>query len=169
MVRPSRRPALAPVDMCYCHVQRKSLPPRANFWGLQAAEKHSNLKEEGRASGLRQPAEDEGCMNVPLQIAFHGVDHSDAVEDSIRTAVGKLEKLNGRITGCRVAVEGRNHEAETRRVALRIRVDVTVPGSQLVVTEEPEEGRRHDVQGAIRRAFAAMERQLQEHRDRKHK
>jgi ribosome-associated translation inhibitor RaiA len=108
-------------------------------------------------------------MHIPLQIAFHGIDHSDAVETSIRTAVGKLEKINGSITSCRVAVEGRNHEAETRRVALRIRVDVTVPGTELVVTEEPEDGRRHDVQGAIRKAFATMERQLQERRDRKHK
>lgn len=108
-------------------------------------------------------------MRVPLKIAFHGVDHSDAVEESIRTAVGKLEKINGSITGCRVAVEGRNHEAETHRVALRIKVDVTVPGSELVATEEPPDGRRHDMQGAIRRAFASMERQLQQHRDRKHK
>ena len=108
-------------------------------------------------------------MHVPLQIAFHGVDHSDAVESSIRTAVGKLEKLDGRITGCRVAVEGRNHEAETHRAALRIRIGITVPGSELVVTEEPEEGRRTDIAGAVRRAFASMERQLLQHRDRKHK
>ena len=108
-------------------------------------------------------------MHVPLRIAFHGVDHSDAVETSIRTAVGKLEKIDGRITGCRVAVEGRNHEAETHRAALRIRIDVTVPGSELVVTEEPEEGRRNDISGAIRRAFACMERQLLQLRDRKHK
>ncbi len=106
-------------------------------------------------------------MQVPLQIAFHGVDHSDAVEESIRTAVGKLEKINGSIMGCRVAVEGRNHEPETRRAALRIKVDVTVPGFELVATEEPRDGRPHDMQGAIRKAFSNMERQLREHRDRK--
>ena len=106
-------------------------------------------------------------MLVPLQIAFHGVDHSDAAEANIRAAVAKLEKINRKISACRVAVEGRNHVAETHRVALRVRIDVTVPGRELVVTEEPGEGQPHDLQGATRRAFAAMERRLKDHRDRR--
>lgn len=108
-------------------------------------------------------------MDVPLRIAFHGIDHSDAVETSIRTAVDKLEKLNGGITGCRVAVESRNHAAETHRPSVRVRIDVTVPGSELVVTEEPKNGNSHDLPGAVKRAFASMERQLKERRDRKHR
>lgn len=107
-------------------------------------------------------------MRIPLQIAFHGVDHSDAVETSIRSAVDKLEKINNHITACRVAVESRNHKSETHRPALRVRIDVTVPGSELVVTEEPEVGQRHDIQTAIRRGFASMERRLKEQWNRKH-
>ncbi|HEY1723681.1 MAG TPA: HPF/RaiA family ribosome-associated protein [Magnetospirillaceae bacterium] len=107
-------------------------------------------------------------MDVPLQIAFHGIDHSDAVESSIRSAVDKLEKLNGGITGCRVAVESRNHEAETRRASVRVRIDLTVPGTELVVTEEPKNGNSHDLPGAVRRAFQTMERQLKDRRDRRH-
>jgi ribosome-associated translation inhibitor RaiA len=106
-------------------------------------------------------------MLIPLQIAFHGVDHSDAAEANIRAAVAKLEKINRQISACRVAIESRNHVAETHRVALRVRIDVTLPGSELVVTEEPQEGQPHDLKGATRRAFAAMERRLKEHRDRK--
>jgi len=106
-------------------------------------------------------------MLVPLQIAFHGVDHSDAAEANIRAGVAKLEKINGKISACRVAVEGRNHVAETHRVALRVRIDITVPGHELVVTEEPSEGQPHDLLGATRRAFAAMERRLKDHRDRR--
>ncbi len=109
-------------------------------------------------------------MDVPLQIAFHGIDHSDAVETSIRSAVDRLEKLNGStITGCRVAVESRNHEAETHRAAVRVRIDVTVRGAELVVTEEPQNGNRHDLPGAVKRAFATMERQLKDRRDRRHR
>ncbi len=108
-------------------------------------------------------------MDVPLRIAFHGIDHSDAVEESIRSAVHKLEKINGGITGCRVAVESRNHEAETHRAAVRVRIDVTVRGAELVVTEEPKNGSSHDLPGAVRRAFATMERQIKERRDRKHR
>jgi ribosome-associated translation inhibitor RaiA len=105
-------------------------------------------------------------MLVPLQIAFHGVDHSDAAEANIRAAVAKLEKINNQISACRVAVEGRNHVAETHKVSLRVRIDVTVPGSELVVTEEPAAGMPHDLKGATRKAFAVMERRLKEHRNR---
>lgn len=106
-------------------------------------------------------------MRVPLQIAFHGVDHSDAAEANIRSAVAKLEKINGRIMACRVAVEGRNHGPERHRPALGVRIDLTLPGAELVVTEAPELGAQHDIRVVLRRAFAAMERRLKEHRERK--
>ena len=106
-------------------------------------------------------------MLVPLQIAFHGVDHSDAAEAAIRAAVAKLEKINRQISACRVAVEGRNHVAETHKVVLRVRIDVTVPGSELVVSEEPAANLPHDLNGAMRKAFATMERRLKDHRDKK--
>jgi len=105
-------------------------------------------------------------MRVPLQITFHGVDHSDAAEENIRSAVAKLEKINGRIMGCRVAVEGLNHGADRHRPALGVRIDLTLPGAELVVTEGPEAGPQHDIRVALRRAFAAMERRLKEHRQR---
>ena len=103
-------------------------------------------------------------MLVPLQISFHGIDHSDAAEANIRANVAKLEKINSQISGCRVAVEGRNHCAETHKVSLRVRIDVTVPGSELVVTEEPA---TVDLKGATQKAFKTMERRLKEHRERK--
>ena len=102
-------------------------------------------------------------MLVPLQITFHGVDHSDAAEANIRTAVARLEKINNQISACRVAVEGRNHVAETHKVSLRVRIDVTVPGTELVVSEEPAAGAPQDLKGATRKAFSVMERRLKEH------
>ena len=106
-------------------------------------------------------------MRVPLQIAFHGVDHSDAAEANIRAAVAKLERMNGRIVSCRVAVEGVAHGAERHRPALGVRIDLTLPGAELVVTESPASGAAHDMRATVRRAFAAMERQLKQHRERK--
>ena len=44
-------------------------------------------------------------MQIPVQIAFHGIDKSDAVEERIRERVDKLEHFFDRITGCRVIVE----------------------------------------------------------------
>ncbi len=43
-------------------------------------------------------------MQIPLQITFHGIDHSDAVETRIREKVAKLELLFDRITSCRVVI-----------------------------------------------------------------
>jgi hypothetical protein len=136
---------------------------------LPEAEIPSTFNPERQFGPFANPTENEGCMDIPLRIAFHGVDHSDAVEESIRAAVDKLGKLNSGITGCRVAVEGRNHEAETHRASICIRVDVTVRGAELVVTEEPKNGSGHDLPGAVRRAFATMERQIKDRRERKHR
>ena len=43
-------------------------------------------------------------MQVPLQVAFDGVQHSDAVEARIREEVEKLEQFNDRIVSARVVV-----------------------------------------------------------------
>ena len=44
-------------------------------------------------------------MQIPLQITFHGIDHSDAVEERIREKTAKLEQIFDRITSCRVVIE----------------------------------------------------------------
>ncbi|MBC7908715.1 MAG: HPF/RaiA family ribosome-associated protein, partial [Rhodospirillaceae bacterium] len=41
-------------------------------------------------------------MQIPLQITFHGIDHSDAAEERVREKVAKLEQFFDRITSCRV-------------------------------------------------------------------
>lgn len=109
-------------------------------------------------------------MQTPLQIAFHGVDHSDAVEERIRGKVAKLEQLCDRITGCRVVIEvhHRNADAETHKgEPVQIRIDLDVPGANLVVKREPKDPYvNEDVATALRDAFATMERQLKEYLER---
>jgi hypothetical protein len=41
-------------------------------------------------------------MDKPLEIAFHGVEASEQVEDQIRERMEKLERRFGHLTGCRV-------------------------------------------------------------------
>ena len=43
-------------------------------------------------------------MQVPLQVAFDGVEHSDAVEARIREEAEKLELFCGRIVSASVVV-----------------------------------------------------------------
>ena len=42
-------------------------------------------------------------MQIPLQITFHGIPSSEAVEAKIREKVSKLEKFYSHIVGCRAS------------------------------------------------------------------
>jgi ribosomal subunit interface protein len=105
-------------------------------------------------------------MKLPLQITFHGIDHSDAVEERIRDKVSKLEQFYDRITACRVAIEV--HHRNTSNLhhtgePFHVRIDLTVPGTELVVKRDPKDSHAHeDINIALRDAFQAMERQLKD-------
>lgn len=96
-------------------------------------------------------------MQVPLQITMRGVGHSAALEAEIRERAAKLEQFYPRITSCRVAVEEfARHHRQGRQFTLRI--EVHVPGRQIVITRD----RHEDVYVALREAFDAAKRQLEE-------
>lgn len=102
-------------------------------------------------------------MQVPVQITFRGMDTSPAVEARIRDKVQKLETFHDRITSCRVVVEAPHRRHQKGKLYL-ISIDVTVPGSELVVNTGKRFNRSHeDVYVALRDAFNAMRRQLEEY------
>jgi len=102
-------------------------------------------------------------MKLPLQITFHGIDHSEAVEERIRDKVSKLEQFYDRITSCRVAIEAPHRNNSVKGQPFHIRIDLTVPGSELVVKRDPKDSHvNEDIYVALRDAFQAMERQLKE-------
>lgn len=101
-------------------------------------------------------------MKLPLQITFHGLDPSDALEAAIRDHASRLDRFHDRIMGCRVLIEAR-HKHHHQGNLFRVRVDLTVPGRELVVTRDPAEHRAHeDPYVAIRDAFDAARRQLED-------
>jgi ribosomal subunit interface protein len=97
-------------------------------------------------------------MQIPLQISLHGIGHSDALYNAIREKAEKLERYYDRIMSCRVVLElaGR-HKRHGKQFS--VRVDLKVPGGELAVTREHDE----DVQVAIRDAFDAARRQLEDY------
>lgn len=101
-------------------------------------------------------------MQIPLQVTFRGTDPSPAVEEAIREHAAALEKLYGRITRCRVVVEV-PHKHHNKGTLYQVSVDLTVPGRELVANRERSQNHAHeDVFVAIRDAFAAVARQLEE-------
>jgi Sigma 54 modulation protein / S30EA ribosomal protein len=88
-------------------------------------------------------------MPVPLQLTARDVSLSQAAEEEIRAKAVDLETYDGRLTGCRVVVEGpgRHH----RQAPYRVRIDLSVPGAELVVDRQADA----DLPVAIRDAFDA--------------
>jgi ribosome-associated translation inhibitor RaiA len=102
-------------------------------------------------------------MTIPLQITFRDLPSSAAVEQQIRERTEQLERLFGRITSCRVIVEGRHRPQRAGKV-FHLRVELSLPGRFVAVGNGPAELHPHDdVFVAVRAAFDSARRQLDYH------
>jgi ribosomal subunit interface protein len=102
-------------------------------------------------------------MQISPEITFLHMDPSPALEDNIRQRVAKLDEFYDRIIGCRVAVEGR-HKHHHKGNLYRVRVELSVPGTHLVASHAPDQHHAYeDVYVAVRDAFAAVTRQLEDY------
>lgn len=106
-------------------------------------------------------------MDIPLEIAFKNIEKSDFIDGLIRNRVDRLETFHDHIVSCRVVVETPFRAPEGGKPPLGIAVEVTVPGSKMLVAKEQQH--RHDAKAdhaaIVNRAFERIERQLGEHRD----
>jgi hypothetical protein len=75
-------------------------------------------------------------MTLPLQITFRNMQHSAEVEGWIRAEAEKIETFYHRITACRVAIEV-PHRHHKKGKPLHIRIDLTLPGKEIVVKRVP--------------------------------
>jgi ribosome-associated translation inhibitor RaiA len=120
-------------------------------------------------------------MRLPVQITWRNIAHSPMVETKIREEAAKLEEFYDRITSCRVAIEI-PRRYQNGEYQFHIRIDLTVPGAEIVANHEPtlhsslqrqggEEQAKgqelsaphKDVYVAIRDAFKVARRKLQEY------
>jgi ribosomal subunit interface protein len=97
-------------------------------------------------------------MQTPLQITIRDIEHSDALETHIRDKAKKLEEFFERITSCRVIVE-MPHKHHHQGKQFKVRIDIGVPGSEIVVNRDHAE----DVYVALRDGFDSAKRQLEEY------
>lgn len=102
-------------------------------------------------------------MKLPLQVTFRGMDPSPAVEASVREKAERLDRYYDRIMSCRVIVEA-SHKHHNKGNLYHVRVDVTVPEGEIVASRDPGKDHSHeDVYVAIRDAFDAVRRQLEDY------
>src|SRR5450759_3539226 len=97
-------------------------------------------------------------MQIPLQITIRDMEHSDALETHIRDKADKLNEFFDRIMSCRVVVE-MPHKHHQQGKQFNVRIDIGVPGSEIVVNRDHAE----DVYVALRDAFDAAKRQLEDY------
>lgn len=102
-------------------------------------------------------------MKLPVQVTFRQVPESLAIKDLILTEAEQLDRYFSRIIGCRVLVES-PHRSQRKGKLYHVRIEVKIPGKELVVKRDPGEHAAHtDVYLAIRDAFHEMRRQLQDY------
>lgn len=103
-------------------------------------------------------------MQQPLQITFRDIPPSESVEAVVREKAEKLDQFFEKIMSCRVMIES-PHTHHHHGMLYHVRVDLTVPGAELVASRSADENHAHeDVYVAIRDAFDAAKRQLQDYK-----
>lgn len=102
-------------------------------------------------------------MQTLPQISFDDIPPDPAVQDAALEHVRQLESLYGRITGCHVVVaQPHRHHREGR--AYSVRIELVVPGADIVVNRDHHPERAHDDPlVALRDAFLAVRRRLEDH------
>lgn len=102
-------------------------------------------------------------MSNDLQISFRGMDPSPSAEAQVRKRAEELGQVSDRLSICRVMMEAAHRHHRHGRI-YHVRVDLSVPGGPIVVNREPGENHAHeDLHVAIRDAFDAARRRLQDH------
>src|SRR6185369_13218572 len=84
-------------------------------------------------------------------------------EARIREQVAELGQFYNRLISCRVVIETPHRHQHQGRL-YGVRIDLSVPGRELVIGREPSQHHAHeDVYVAMRDAFDAARRQLEDH------
>lgn len=100
-------------------------------------------------------------MQLPLQITFHNIASSETVAAKVRERASKLERFVDKIIGCRVTIEA-PHKHKHKGATYQVKIDVTVPGQEIVVSRHSGlNGAHEDIYVAVRDAFEAARRQLE--------
>jgi cold shock CspA family protein len=95
---------------------------------------------------------------LPIQIAVRDTTLSPEMEADIRERAERLRLYYDRLMGCRVMVEvpqRRRHDG----ILYHVRVDLTVPGGELVIRRRPHE----ELRTAVQITFNAARRRLQDY------
>lgn len=101
-------------------------------------------------------------MDFPPDITFRNLGRSKAMENRVRRRIDELVQWFPDIISCHVVVEA-DHRHHHKGKLYHVRVKMLVPGGEIVVVREPHKHHAHeDAYVAIRDAFDALRRRLED-------
>jgi cold shock CspA family protein/ribosome-associated translation inhibitor RaiA len=102
-------------------------------------------------------------MQIPIQVSFRHLGYSPSVDSAVQKRAQALSKFFPRITSLRVIIEPSQLRRQQGNL-YHVRIDMTVPGREIVVRRDPGKHHAHeDIYVAIRDAFDAARRQLEDY------
>jgi ribosome-associated translation inhibitor RaiA/cold shock CspA family protein len=106
-------------------------------------------------------------MILPLQITFRHTDPSPALEARIRELAARLDRFSAHIVRCHVILEPSPHH-QHRGALYDFRIDITLADEQIAIRHaHPEDHAHEDPYVALRDAFLAARRKLEEYERRR--
>jgi ribosome-associated translation inhibitor RaiA len=97
-------------------------------------------------------------MQLPIQVTFHGMSPSAALEQAIREHAEKLDHFHPSVISCRAVVEEvARHKQQGKEFTVRL--DIKVSRGEIAVNRD----RSEDAFVAVRDAFDAARRKLEDH------
>ncbi len=103
-------------------------------------------------------------MQVPLQITFRDFPPSKAIAARVRQQAEKLNRFSNRIGKCQVVLEV-PHQHHRHGNIYRVRINLTLPGEELVIDRSSQNQSHENLYIAIRDAFNAAQRKLKNYAD----
>lgn len=104
-------------------------------------------------------------MQHPLQISARDLALSPVARALVERLAGKLETFYDRITSCHVVIEVAQRYSAGGPIAHNVRLDLAVPGEEIVVRRQPH----RELETAIQNAFDVAGRRLQDYVRRRHR
>ncbi len=102
-------------------------------------------------------------MSFPVEIDFRNFERSEFVEKAVRERCEKLGQFSSDIMRCKVTVAA-PHKHHAQGNLYQVSIGLHVPGTEIIINRDPGKNHSHeDVYVAIRDAFDAATRKLQDH------
>lgn len=100
---------------------------------------------------------------MAIQVIFRNMKHSESIEELAVEHCNKLNTYCNSILNCRVTVE-MPHKHQQKGNFYQVRIDLTVPGAELVVeTKLANNSEYEDIRVALRDAFDMARRRLEDY------